>query len=122
MLKRTATHLVAAALLVAGAHGSALAQDAQVREVQPASPELQKHAVENLRVLISGLQSDKVETEIKDVLVACLFENSLREISEAVDKAIAANSERFDRSKPSQLLGVMVGVCGYQPPEQPAGR
>lgn len=122
MFKRTAIHVAAGALLLTGIHGPAVAQEAQVRQAQPASPEFQKRAVENLRVLISGLQSEKIETEIKDVLVACLFANSLGEISEAVDKAIEANPERFDRSNPNQLLGVMVGVCGYQPPEQPAGR
>jgi hypothetical protein len=82
---------------------------------RPLTEEQQDHAIETFRLLASALQSDKVSNEIKSVLMGCIYSNPLGNISEAVDKVIAANSGKIDRSKPDEVLGIMAGVCGYRP-------
>ncbi|MXO58719.1 hypothetical protein GRI89_04080 [Altererythrobacter salegens] len=108
-MKRSA--LIAAALAL----GPVAASAQEGREAQP-SAETQEHAITYLRVLYAGLESKEVGEDVKSVLMGCIFSNSLRAITEQMNKAIAASSVTVDRNEPSQLLGVMAGVCGYRPP------
>lgn len=73
-----------------------------------------------LKVLISGLQSDKVEQPIKGALVGCLYNNSLGKITDSMDKVIAENPGKINKSDPSELLSVMARICGYQPAGAPS--
>ncbi|MGE4305603.1 MAG: hypothetical protein AB7E24_16420 [Novosphingobium sp.] len=68
-----------------------------------------------LKVLISGLQSEKVEQPVKGALVGCLYNNSLGKITESMDKVIAENPGKIHKDNPAELLGVMVRICGYNP-------
>jgi hypothetical protein len=109
-----ATCGVALAAVPANAQAGAAADD----------PQTQQHAMENLTLLFAALNSEELDGQVKNVLAGCLYNNSLREITVAMDKAIAANPEQFDRSDQGDMLGVMAGVCGLQPPgeagQQPA--
>jgi len=67
-----------------------------------------------LKVLISALQSDKVEQPVKGALVGCLYNNSLGKITESMDKLIAENPGKVSRDNPNQLLSALAAVCGYQ--------
>ena len=87
---------------------------------KPTKAQLEAAAV-RLRVLLSAMESKNVEAGAKDALFGCVYEHSLAEISGAMDKAIAANTKvKVDQSDPSQLLAVMVGVCGYKPVKSPS--
>ncbi|GFE74298.1 MULTISPECIES: hypothetical protein [Novosphingobium] len=78
------------------------------------SPEVER-AMLYLKVLISGLQSDKVEPPAKGALVGCIYTNSLQKISDSMDKVIAENPGKIHRENPSELLSAMVAICGYKP-------
>ncbi|TCM22273.1 hypothetical protein EDF56_101960 [Novosphingobium sp. PhB165] len=81
---------------------------------QPAAPPPEvQHALLYLKVLISGLQSDKVDEPVKGVLVGCLYNNSLSRISTAMDKVIADNPEKVHRDKPDEMLSAMVAICNH---------
>ena len=73
-----------------------------------------------LKVLISALQSDKIEQPVKGALVGCLYNNSLGKITESMEKLIAENPGKVSRDNPNQVLSALVAVCGYQP-ESAAG-
>jgi hypothetical protein len=79
----------------------------------------QVHAIEAFRVLSSAMLSAKVDDQLKSQLMGCIYANSLGQISEAMDKAIADHPDKFDRSDPNAVLTVMAGVCGYRPPAAP---
>ncbi|MEJ2409739.1 MAG: hypothetical protein P8Y48_10495 [Novosphingobium sp.] len=68
-----------------------------------------------LKVLISGLQSDKIEQPVKGALVGCLYNNSLGKITDSMEKVIAENPGKIHKDNPSELLGAMVRICGYNP-------
>jgi len=123
-LKQHFTKAFASILAVAavGTPALALAQEAPAPADTPpaqAAPaddaETRQNAVRNMSLLMSALNSEQVEDGVKNVLMACIYSNSMRDITTAMDKAIAADPERFDRSDSGVMLGVMAGVCGYQP-------
>jgi hypothetical protein len=118
-LKQRFTKFFATTVAVVGlASAPAFAQDAAA----PAdNPETRQNAVRNMSLLMSALNSEAVDDEVKNVLMACIYSNSMRQITTAMDKAIAANPEQFDRSDNGVMLGVMAGVCGYQPQAGAAG-
>lgn len=105
--------IVAAGFSLAASGAPALAQD----EAAPSSEEQQQRAVRYLQVLIGGLQSENVGDDVKGILVGCLYGNTLRHISDEVDKVIAANPQ-LDRTNNSQMLGLIARICGYEPPAQ----
>jgi hypothetical protein len=80
----------------------------------PAPPAQVQDAMLYLKVLISALQSDKVEQPVKGALVGCLYNNSLGKITDAMDKLIAENPGKVSRDNPNQVLSAMVAVCGYR--------
>lgn len=119
---RTIATLMAGTLLMAGAANAQAATPpaAHGKPGAPAGKAQVQDAMLYLNVLISGLQSDKVEQPIKGVLVGCLYNNSLGTISESMDKVIAENPGKIHKDKPGELLGVMVRICGYDPKASPA--
>jgi len=86
-----------------------------------APPPQVEHAMLYLKVLISGLQSEKVEQPVKGALVGCLYNNSLGKITDSMEKVIAENPGKISRDDPSQLLSAMVVICGYKPEAPAAG-
>jgi hypothetical protein len=128
---RVLASFFAAAALVAGlaapaqaaapkkAPAKAAAAPAKTGSAAPAgahapSPEVER-AMLYLKVLISGLQSDKVDPPAKGALVGCIYNNSLEKISESMDKVIAENPGKIHRENPSEMLSAMVAICGYKP-------
>ena len=114
---------VLAAAMLAGAFGpaSAATPARAPAKAAPAKSDVQD-AMLYLKVLISGLQSDKVEQPVKGALVGCLYNNSLGKISESMDKVIAENPGKIHRDNPGELLAVMAQICGYRPQPAAAGR
>ena len=95
--------------------GLPVSASAQAAKTPPSKAQMETVSL-RFRVLVSALQSDKVEQPVKNVLFSCIYSNSMAKISEGMDKAIAANKQvKVDTSNPTQLLGIMAGVCGYRP-------
>lgn len=126
---RNIAKITAVAALALGS-GSALAApsakvsakaSAPARAATPGSESQVQDAMLYLKVLISGLQSDKVEQPVKGALVGCLYNNSLGKITDSMDKVIAENPGKISKDNPSELLSVMVRICGYKPEAAPAG-
>jgi hypothetical protein len=119
-MKRVA--FVVAGILLAGAHGPALAQ-AKAKPA-PAPVALTKdqmdHAVEDFGIMSSALRSDKVPEDVKSALMSCIYSVSLGEITSHIDKLIAANPGKIDRKSPDDVLSAMAAVCGYKAPDAPA--
>lgn len=115
--------ILAPVVSLALAAGPVAAQQASA-PASPAAAQPTKQDMENailyLRVMISGLQSDKVEQPVKSALVGCLYSNTLRTISASMDKVIAENSDKISRDNADQVLSAMAAVCGYRPQEAAA--
>ena len=126
--------IAAAALALAGASGIALAQakpkaaapaarapapSASVSPTQPTKEQIEDAAYQ-MRVLVAGMNSDKVDAPIKDALFECLYQNSFSKISDGIAKVIAGNPGKINKRDPEQVLGVMAGICGYRPKPEAA--
>ena len=131
--------IAAAVMALAGMSGVALAQ-AKPKPAAPAArapgavpapptnlpPSLQptKEQIEDaayqMRVLVAGMNSDKVDAPIKDALFECLYQNSFAKISDGIGKVIAGNPGKINKRDPEQVLGVMAGICGYRPKPEAA--
>lgn len=117
MARRTASSAVGVLALAAlcGAApvlAQAPAPDANVPA--PSKEQLEQAAFE-LRVMVSALQSDKVDAPIKDALFRCIYTNNFAKISDAMGKVIADNAGKVDKRNPDQLLFIMSRVCGFNP-------
>jgi len=115
----SAVALAATPAIAAPAAKPAAKPAATAAAAAPAQAQVQD-AMLYLKVLISGLQSDKVEQPVKSALVGCLYDNSLGKITDSMDKIIAANPGKIHRDNPSELLSVMAQMCGYKPAGAPA--
>lgn len=114
---RTIAKIMTSAALAAllGSTGALAAAPAKAQIKAPASKAEVQDAMLYLKVLISGLQSEKVEQPVKGALVGCLYNNSLGQITDSMEKVIAENPGKIHKDNPSELLGVMVRICGYNP-------
>jgi hypothetical protein len=113
-----------ATFAVLGLSAGATAQEAPAPEAAaPAEDEAttQQHAVQNIQLFFAALNSEEVSQEVKNALVGCIYQNSMRQITVAMDKAIEANSATIDRNDSSQMVGLMASICGYQPQNAGAG-
>ena len=112
---------LAAALLLAAAPGAALAQGTAAK-----APALTKAQIEDiafrLRVMVSALQSDKVDAQAKEALSQCIYNNSFAKINETMGKVIAENTGKVDKRNADQTLFIMVRVCGYDPAKTAAAK
>jgi hypothetical protein len=106
---------LSATLAAAGLAGPSVAQSNNKIVPTPEKADIER-ATFNFQVLMSALHSEKVEPPIKSALFACIYENSMSKISQAIDGVIAANPGKIDKTNATQVLGVMAGVCGYKPP------
>mgnify|MGYP001546404636 CR=1 FL=1 len=124
--------LVAGALALAAPHAPAFAavQKAPAKAAPspaakpladaPPTEEQQEHGVQTFGLIASAVQSKNVPDDLKAVLMQCVYGNSVRKISDGLDKVIAANPGKIDRTKPEQMLSVLARICGYEPPATPA--
>ena len=115
---RTFTKIMTCGVLAAALTGTGALAAAPAKapaQAAPASKAEVQDAMLYLKVLISGLQSDKIEQPVKGALVGCLYNNSLGKITDSMEKVIAENPGKIHRDNPSELLGVMVRICGYHP-------
>lgn len=113
---RRFARLCALGAVAALALAPAMAQTpAKPADVSPAERAKVERAAFNFKLLLSAMQSDKIPVPVKDALFGCIYTNSLSKVTEAMDKLIAANSARINRTNPDQMIGVMAGVCGYRP-------
>ncbi|HEY7808114.1 MAG TPA: hypothetical protein VIC34_13025 [Croceibacterium sp.] len=103
-----------AALALVATHAPARAQGA--KPLTTLTQEQKDHGVETFRLIASAMQSENVPSDVKSVLMGCMYENPIGKISETVDSALAANPGKIDRTKPEQMLSVIAQVCGYEPP------
>ena len=78
----------------------------------PSEAQLQ-HAAENFRIMVSGLQSDKIPQPVKSILFTCAYGNPFSKISENTDKLMT--EKKLDRKNPTQVLSAMAAVCGLRP-------
>jgi len=129
---RNLATILASAVLVLGA-GNAFAAPAKApakraapakaasAPATPAEQAAEQDAMLYLKVLISALQSEKVEQPVKGALVGCLYSNSLGKITASMNQVIAENPGKIHKDNPSELLGVMARICGYQPTGTVAG-
>jgi hypothetical protein len=104
--------------LLAAMSGPVLAQAKPVPAQAPLPPPT-KAQIESasfyLSIMMSAMASKDVEGPIKNQLFSCLYENQFGRIADAMDKTIAANAGKVDKSNPTQVLGVMASVCGFKP-------
>ena len=124
-MRARSTLSAAAALLLAAAPGLAQAPAAPTVPKPPAA-QLTKAQIEDvayeMRVLVSALQSDKVDEPSKEALSQCIYNNAFSKISEAMNKVVADNAGKIDKRNADQMLFVMVRVCGYDPQKAAAAK
>lgn len=125
--------IAAAAMALAGMSGVASAQTKPATpgtrapappsnvapSLQPTKEQIEEAAFQ-MRVLVAGMNSDKVEAPVKDALFECLYQNSFSKISDGIAKVIAGNPGKINKRDPEQVLGVMAGICGYRPKPEAA--
>lgn len=118
------------ALLVAGLATPLAAQTAPAATpAQPAAQAAQQQAGNTpedrtrasliFRTFSIALNSDKVDTGVKNRLLGCLYNNSMRKLSVATGAAFARN-KALDPKKPEHVYAVASQICGVQPAQQAA--
>jgi hypothetical protein len=66
------------------------------------------------RTFSIAINSDKVKPEVKNQLVACLYNNPIRQISVATGGVFEKN-KNLDPKKPEQVYSVAARLCGVKP-------
>ncbi|WP_126172678.1 hypothetical protein [Altericroceibacterium xinjiangense] len=110
----------AAALLLLPIGGTAVAQDtAAPAAAEPTDADLRRGAI-ILRSFETVIAAEEADNALKSTLFACLYNNSLGEISNAARKIIAAN-ESLSEDNAQQVYAAAAVACGVKPggPEQP---
>jgi len=136
-----------AAFLAAAVATPLAAQNASAPAATPAvvqqvgnTPEDRARGVIIFRTFNIAINSDKVQPEVKNALVSCLYNNPMRNISVATGGVFEKNKS-LDSKKPEQVYAVAARLCGVKPatadaaaanapaqaaapatPAQPAGR
>jgi len=113
------TAIAAASLALSGAPALAAATAPAAAPATKADPQVE-HAILYLKVLISGLQSDKVQEPVKSELVGCLYNNSLGKITTSMDQLIVDNPGKINRDNANEVLSGLVALCGHKAGAAPA--
>lgn len=109
-----------AALLAAGIAAPVAAQNAQAPAAAPAAqqigntPEDRARGAVIFRTFDIAINSDKVQPEVKNALVSCLYNNPLKNISAATGSVFEKN-KNLDPKKPEQVYAVAARICGVKP-------
>lgn len=139
-----------AMLLAAGAAVPLAAQNAPAPAAAPSATPAAQQQIGNtpedrargaviFRTFTIALNSDKVQPQVKNALVSCLYNNPMKNISVATGNVFDKN-KNLDPKKPEQVYAVAAQLCGVKPqtakadsakapaqtaaakPAQPAGR
>ena len=118
--------LIAAALVAAVATPLA-AQNAQAPAAQPTaaaarpaaptignSPEDRARGGVIFRTFAVVINSDKVPTTVKNQLIACLYNNPMRNLSVGTGQVFSKNKS-LDAKNPQQVYAVASQLCGVRP-------
>ena len=93
------------------------AQEAAPQQAQAApTQEQMQTAARHYSVIAGALQSEDLETSIKNQLFLCLYSASVREISEAVTQVIDQN-EGLSGDNQEDVQTAIGAVCGIRAPE-----
>ena len=106
------TVFLAAALSALAAPAVLLAKDAE-KPAAPApgtNPEDIQRGVMIIRGFAAALGSDNVTKEQKGAIIACLYNNPVRQISVAAGNVFAKN-DKLDPTKPGQVHAVAAAIC-----------
>ncbi len=113
-----------AALLVAGIAAPLAAQNAPApaatTAAKPAAqrigntPEDRTRGAVIFRTFTIAINSDKVQPEVKNALVSCLYNNPVKNISAATGNVFEKN-KNLDPKKPEQVYAVAARICGVKP-------
>jgi len=110
-----------AALLIAGVTAPLAAQNAPApAAAKPATqqigntPEDRSRGAVIFRTFTIAINSDKVQPEVKNALVSCLYNNPVKNISAATGSVFEKN-KNLDPKKPEQVYAVAARVCGVKP-------
>jgi hypothetical protein len=114
-MRRLVFALMAPVLAGAALSAPAVAQQGNAAPAVALSKEQIEQVAFELRVLVSALNSDKVEAPVKEALSQCIYNNSFAKISETMGKVIAENKGKVELRNADQMLFIMVRVCGYDP-------
>lgn len=98
---------------------AAPAQQAQPgQQERPGStPEDRTRGALIFRTFSIVLNSDQVQQPVKNRLLTCLYNNSMRAISVATGNALAQNAS-LDPAKPEHVYAAAAQVCGVRPAQQ----
>lgn len=95
----------------------AAAQEAAPQQAQAAPTQEQvQAAARHYSVIAGALQSEELESSIKNQLFMCLYSASMRQISDAVTQVIAQN-EGLDPDNQEHVQTAIGAVCGIRAPE-----
>lgn len=94
------------------------AQDAAPQQQTQAAPtqEQVQAAARHYSVIAGALQSEELESSIKNQLFMCLYSASMRQISDAVTQVIAQN-EGLEPDNQEHVQTAIGAVCGIRAPE-----
>lgn len=114
---RTLT-LAATAALAATPIAAQEATPQQPAEATPTQEQVQA-AARHYSIIAGALQSEDLESSIKNQLFMCLYSASMREISDAVTQVIAQN-EGLSADNQEHVQTAIGAVCGVRAPEDAA--
>lgn len=117
-----------AALLAAGIAAPVAAQNApapaatSAAAAQPGNtPEDRARGAVIFRTFNIAVNSDKVQPQVKNALVSCLYNNSMKTISVATGNVFEKN-KNLDPNKPEQVYAVAAQLCGVKPATAESGQ
>ncbi|MCA1749709.1 MAG: hypothetical protein LC634_09360 [Sphingomonadales bacterium] len=87
----------------------------QPAETPPTQAQVQT-AAQHYSVIAGALQSEDLESSIKNQLFMCLYSASVRQISDAVTQVIAQN-EQLSADNAEHVQTAIGAVCGVRAPE-----
>jgi hypothetical protein len=113
------------ALLTAGLAVPLAAQNTPAPAASAAKPATAQQQIGNtpedrargaviFRTFTIALNSDKVQPQVKNALVSCLYNNPVKNISAATGNVFEKN-KNLDPKKPEQVYAVAARLCGVKP-------
>ena len=78
------------------------------------TPEDRTRGAVIFRTFSIALNSDKVQPQVKNALVSCLYNNPMKRISVATGNVFEKN-KNLDPKKPEQVYSVAAQLCGVKP-------
>lgn len=118
-MHRTFSLVTAAALAATPVAAQDTASPAAPPAATPPTQEQVQAAAQHYSVIAGALQSEDLDSQIKNQLFLCLYSASVRRISEAVTGVIEQN-EQLSADNPEDVQTAIGAVCGVQAPDSAA--